>query len=75
MYFAKDNNIIIPIVMTARFTNLTFLTISYRSWDYKDELVCAAAWLYRATNDNTYLSTADLLHKVFGLHYSNGNLG
>ena len=29
--------------------------ISYRSGDYKDELVRAAAWLSRATNDSTYL--------------------
>jgi len=56
-------------------SNLKFLTISYRSWDYKDELVWAAAWLYRATNDNTYLNTAESLYNEFGLQYSNGNLG
>ena len=74
-YIAKEHLFIIPIVMTARFTNLTFLSISYRSWDYKDELVWAAAWLYRATNDNTYLNTAESQYNEFGLQYSNGNLG
>jgi len=61
--------------MAASIFNLTFLTISYRSWDYKDELVWAAAWLYRATNDNNYLNTAESLYNEFGLQYWNGNLG
>jgi endoglucanase len=52
-----------------------FLTISCRSWDYKDELVWAAAWLYRATNDNTYLNITESLYNEFGLQYGNGNLG
>ena len=53
-------------------SNLTFLTISYRSGDYKDELVWAAAWLYRATNDNTYLTKAESLYNEFGLGNWNG---
>jgi hypothetical protein len=65
----------IPIFIAAIITNLTFLTISDRSWDYKDELVWAAVWLYRATNDNNCLHTAESLYTEFGLQYSNGNLG
>nr|AGP76405.1 endo-beta-1,4-glucanase [Grigiotermes hageni] len=41
----------------------------YGSWDYRDELVWAAAWLYRATNDMTYLTTAESLYNEFGLVY------
>jgi hypothetical protein len=74
-YIAKEHHILIPIFMAASIFNLTFLTISYRSWDYNDELVWAAAWLYRATNDNTYLNTAESLYNEFGLQYGNGNLG
>jgi len=73
-YIAKEHHIIIPIFIAARITNLTFQTISYRSWDYKDELVWAATWLYRATNDSTYLNTAESLYKEFGLVYSVGIL-
>jgi hypothetical protein len=62
-YIAKEHDIIIPIVISARISNFTFLSISYRSWDYRDELVWAAVWLYRATNDNTYLNTAESLYK------------
>jgi len=58
--------------MAARTSNLTFLTISYRSSDYRDELVWAAAWLYRATNDNTYLNTAQSLYNQYGLQNWNG---
>jgi hypothetical protein len=50
------------------------LTISYRSADYRDELVWAAAWLYRATNDNSYLNTAESLYDEFGLQYWGGAL-
>jgi hypothetical protein len=71
-YIAKDHNIIIPIFIAARITNLTFLTISYRSWDYRDEIVWAAAWLYRATNDGTYLTTAESLYTQFGLQSLSG---
>lgn len=46
----------------------------YASGDYKDELVWAAAWLYRATNDNTYLNTAESLYNEFGLQNWNGAL-
>jgi hypothetical protein len=73
-YLAKEHHIIISIFIAARISNLTFLTISYRSSDYKDELVWAAAWLYRATNDNTYLNTAESLYNEFGLQYWNGAL-
>jgi hypothetical protein len=58
--------------MAARITNLTFLTISYRSSEYKDELVWAAAWLYRATNDTTYFNTAESLYTQFGLGSADG---
>nr|AAU20853.2 endogenous cellulase [Reticulitermes flavipes] len=44
----------------------------YASGDYKDELVWAAAWLYRATNDNTYLTKAESLYNEFGLGNWNG---
>jgi len=44
----------------------------YASGDYRDELVWAAAWLYRATNDNTYLNTAESLYTQFGLQSWNG---
>ena len=71
-YIAKEHHITIPIFIAARITNITFLTISYRSGDYRDELVWAAAWLYRATNDNTYLNTAESLYNEFGLQYWNG---
>lgn len=73
-YIAKHHHIIIPIFITARISNLTFLTISYRSYDYRDELVWAAAWLYRATNDSTYLNTAESLYNEFGLQDWNGAL-
>ena len=69
-----EHHIIIPIFIAARITNLTFLTISYRSGDFRDELVWAAAWLYRATNDNNYLNTAESLYNEFGLQYWGGAL-
>lgn len=35
----------------------------YKSWSgYKDELVWGAIWLYRATNDNSYLDKAELYY-------------
>jgi len=71
-YIAKEHHITIPIFIAARLSNLTFLTISYRSSGYKDELVWAAAWLYRATNDNTYLDTAESLYNEFGLGSESG---
>jgi hypothetical protein len=71
-YIDKEHQIIIHIFIAARITNLTFLTISYRSWDYRDELVWAAAWLYRATNDTTYLNTAESLYTEFGLQNDGG---
>ena len=74
VFIAKEQITIIPIFIDGRITKLTFLTISYRSWDYKDELVWAATWLYRATNDSTYLNTAESLYKEFGLVYSVGIL-
>ena len=58
--------------MAAGTSNLTFLTISYRSSDYRDELVWAAAWLYRATNHNNYLKTSESLYNEFGLQNWNG---
>nr|CAD54730.1 beta-1,4-endoglucanase [Mastotermes darwiniensis] len=44
----------------------------YSSSDYKDELVWAAVWLYRATNDQTYLTTAEKLYSDLGLQSWNG---
>jgi hypothetical protein len=49
-----------------------FIPICNRSGDYKDELVWAAVWLYRATNDNTYLTKAEQLYSDFGLGNWNG---
>jgi len=46
----------------------------YASADYRDELVWAAAWLYRATNDNSYLNTAESLYDEFGLQNWGGGL-
>jgi hypothetical protein len=74
-FIATEHHIIISKFIAARITNVTFITISFRSWDYKDELVWGAAWLYRATNDNTYLNTAESLYNEFGLQYWNGVLG
>jgi hypothetical protein len=71
-YISKEHRIIISIFIAAKISNLTFLTISYRSYDYKDELVWAAAWLYRATNDNTYLNTAESLYTQFSIGSANG---
>jgi hypothetical protein len=68
----KQHHIKIPIFIAAKITNLTFLIISYRSSDYKDELVWAAAWLFWATNDTTYLNTAESLYNEFGLQNLNG---
>nr|AGP76407.1 endo-beta-1,4-glucanase 2 [Globitermes sulphureus] len=46
----------------------------YASADYQDELVWAAAWLYRATNDSSYLSNAESLYNEFGLQNWGGSL-
>jgi hypothetical protein len=71
-YIAKEHHILIPIFIAARIINLIFLTISYRSWDFRDELVWAAVWLFRATNNTTYLNTAESLYSQFGLQHWNG---
>ena len=71
-YIAKEHHVIIPIFIAARITNLTFLTISFRSYDYRDEIVWAAAWLYRATNEASYLTTAESLYTQFGLQSNSG---
>jgi len=71
---AKEHHIIIPIFIAARVANVTFLTISYRSWDYRDELVWAAAWLFRATNETSFLNTAETLYTQFGIQWWNGAL-
>jgi hypothetical protein len=63
-YIAEENHIIIPIFIATRITNLTFVTISYKSWDYRDELVWRAAWLY----------TAGSLYKEFSLRHWGGGL-
>jgi len=75
IYTVNEHHIKFPIFVVASISNLTFLTFSYRSWDYKDELVWGAVWLYRATNDNNYLNSAESLYDEFGLQYWNGNLG
>jgi hypothetical protein len=39
----------------------------YQSWSgYNDELVWAAAWIARATDDSSYLATAERLYNEFG---------
>jgi hypothetical protein len=53
-------------------TRLTTVLILHRSGDYKDELVWGAVWLYRATNDKSYLDTAEQLYNDFGLQNWNG---
>ncbi|CAG2063370.1 unnamed protein product, partial [Timema podura] len=42
----------------------------YKSSSYEDELVWGAAWLYRATNDNQYLSVVNELYS--GIQYNDG---
>nr|AMH40379.1 glycoside hydrolase family 9 [Ramulus artemis] len=44
----------------------------YRSSSYADELVWAAVWLYKATNDKTYLTQAESLYQEGNLQNSNG---
>jgi len=66
-YIVKERHIIIPKFIAARITNLTVITISNRSGDCRDELVWAAEWLYRASDDNTYFNTAESLYNKFGL--------
>nr|AGP76406.1 endo-beta-1,4-glucanase 1 [Globitermes sulphureus] len=46
----------------------------YASADYRDELVWAAAWLYSATNDSSYLNNAESLYNDFGLQNWGGSL-
>lgn len=41
----------------------------FSSDNYKDELVLAAAWLYRATGDKKYLNDAVKLYDQFGLNW------
>lgn len=39
----------------------------YKSWSgFHDELLWAAAWLYKATNDSTYLGMARKMYGVMG---------
>lgn len=46
----------------------TRLVFSLRSWSgYGDELCWSALWLYRATNDNTYLDKAKGFWNEFGV--------
>ena len=40
-----------------------------RSWGYEDELVWAAAWLYKATEDSAYLDKAEQYYNDFNLAY------
>jgi hypothetical protein len=68
-YIVKEHHTTIPTFIAARITTLTFLTISYSLGDYRDGLVWAAAWLYMATNDTTYLNSAESLYNQFGLQY------
>jgi len=45
----------------------------YNSWNgYNDELVWGAAWLYKATEDSTYLSKAESYYSQFGLEELTG---
>merc|ERR1719197_629679 len=42
----------------------------YKSWDYKDELAWAAAWIFRATRSPTWKSTAEKLYGEFGIQWT-----
>jgi hypothetical protein len=42
-------------------------TCLYRSSDFGDELAWSAAWLYRATNDISYLNDAKAFYTQYGL--------
>lgn len=44
----------------------------YRSNDYSDELVWAASWLYRATNDIRYLQDAEVFINLYNLMETSG---
>nr|AAF80584.1 beta-1,4-endoglucanase 1 [Panesthia cribrata] len=39
----------------------------YSSYGYEDDLVWGAVWLYKATNDNSYLTKAEQYYTQFGL--------
>ena len=51
------------------FKRICFFILScvFSSSHYHDELGYAAAWLYRATNDPTYLTKAEMLYVQHGL--------
>nr|AGP76411.1 endo-beta-1,4-glucanase [Microcerotermes crassus] len=46
----------------------------YSSEDYRDELVWAATWLYKATNDSIYLNIVESLTDEFGLQNWGGSI-
>ncbi|XP_069681406.1 uncharacterized protein [Periplaneta americana] len=47
----------------------------YPSYNYEDELVWGATWLYKATGDQSYLTKAEQLYNEFGLQYWWGGFG
>lgn len=46
--------------------------LSCRSNDYSDELVWAASWLYRATNDSRYRTDAERFFNEYNLLSATG---
>jgi len=44
----------------------------YTSWNENDEIVWAAAWLYKATGEQTYLTQAEALYAEFNMQYESG---
>ncbi|KAJ9588696.1 hypothetical protein L9F63_018010, partial [Diploptera punctata] len=49
--------------------------LHYRSTGYEDELVWGAIWLYKATGNSNYLTTAEQLYSEFQMEYFGGNFG
>ena len=47
---------------------ITYSFIKIRSWGgYNDELVWAAAWIYKATDEQEYLEKAKSIYQYFGM--------
>ncbi|KAK7868026.1 hypothetical protein R5R35_010197 [Gryllus longicercus] len=44
----------------------------YSSYDYTDELVWGAIWIYRASNDQKYLTKAEQYYNSFNIQYRTG---
>ena len=53
--------------------NVYDIHLLFRSWSgYNDELVWAAAWLYKATGNETYLTKAEQYYGQFGFEGKTG---